>query len=169
VVGHAFNPSTWEAEAGGFLSSRPAWSTKWVPGQPGLHRETLSRKKPKNKTKQKAGYGDLSLEPSIQEAMAGGFWVMGQLGLNRGKNISKQNKESKILRVRNTLYKSMLLLLLIWVQKKSQFGALVSLEAIVYVRPVLNSQKFHLPLPTWCWDYRHKPLHLFYLISQKAN
>jgi hypothetical protein len=24
----AFNPSTWEAEAGGFLSSRPAWSTK---------------------------------------------------------------------------------------------------------------------------------------------
>jgi hypothetical protein len=44
VVAHAFNPSTWEAEAGGFLSSRPAWSTKWVPGQPGLHRQTLSRK-----------------------------------------------------------------------------------------------------------------------------
>jgi hypothetical protein len=28
VVLHAFNPSTWEAEAGGFLSSRPAWSTE---------------------------------------------------------------------------------------------------------------------------------------------
>jgi hypothetical protein len=28
VVVHTFNPSTWEAEAGGFLSSRPAWSTK---------------------------------------------------------------------------------------------------------------------------------------------
>jgi hypothetical protein len=28
VVAHAFNPSTWEAEAGGFLSSRPAWSKK---------------------------------------------------------------------------------------------------------------------------------------------
>jgi major histocompatibility complex class I len=27
VVAHAFNPSTREAEAGGFLSSRPAWST----------------------------------------------------------------------------------------------------------------------------------------------
>jgi hypothetical protein len=27
VVAHTFNPSTWEAEAGGFLSSRPAWST----------------------------------------------------------------------------------------------------------------------------------------------
>jgi hypothetical protein len=28
VVAHVFNPSTQEAEAGGFLSSRPAWSTK---------------------------------------------------------------------------------------------------------------------------------------------
>ena len=45
VVEHAFNPSTWEAEAGGFLSSKPAWSTEWVPGQPGLYRETLSQKK----------------------------------------------------------------------------------------------------------------------------
>jgi hypothetical protein len=42
VVAHAFNPSTWEAEAGGSLSWRPAWSTEWVPGQPGLHRETLT-------------------------------------------------------------------------------------------------------------------------------
>jgi hypothetical protein len=49
VVVHSFNPSTWEAEAGGFL--RLAWSTEWVPGQPGLHRETLSRKT-KQKTKQ---------------------------------------------------------------------------------------------------------------------
>jgi hypothetical protein len=49
VVAHAFNPSTWEAEAGGFLSSRPAWSTEWVPGQPGLHRKTLSRKNKKQK------------------------------------------------------------------------------------------------------------------------
>jgi hypothetical protein len=48
VVVHAFNPSTWEAEAGRCLSSRPAWSTEWVPGQPGIHRETLSWK---NKTK----------------------------------------------------------------------------------------------------------------------
>jgi hypothetical protein len=28
VVAHTFDPSTWEAEAGGLLSSRPAWSTK---------------------------------------------------------------------------------------------------------------------------------------------
>ena len=45
-------PSTWEAEAEGFLSSRSAWSTKWVPGQPGLHRETLSRKNKKQTNKQ---------------------------------------------------------------------------------------------------------------------
>jgi hypothetical protein len=51
VVAHAFNPSTWEAEAGRFLSSRPAWSTEWVPGQPGLYRETLSRKTKPNQTK----------------------------------------------------------------------------------------------------------------------
>jgi hypothetical protein len=28
VVAHVFNSSTWEAEAGRFLSLRPAWSTK---------------------------------------------------------------------------------------------------------------------------------------------
>jgi hypothetical protein len=28
MVAHAFNPNTREAEAGRFLSSRPAWSTK---------------------------------------------------------------------------------------------------------------------------------------------
>ena len=50
VVAHAFNPSTREAEAGGFLSSSPAWSTEWVPGQPGLHRETPSWKTKKKKT-----------------------------------------------------------------------------------------------------------------------
>ena len=28
VVAHAFKPSTWEAETGGFLGARPAWSTE---------------------------------------------------------------------------------------------------------------------------------------------
>jgi hypothetical protein len=55
-VAHTFNPSTWEAEAGGFLSSKPAWSTECVPGQSGLHRETLSRKtKQKLKGKERKG------------------------------------------------------------------------------------------------------------------
>ena len=41
MVAHTFNSSTREAEAGRFLSSTPAWSTKWVPE---LYRETLSQK-----------------------------------------------------------------------------------------------------------------------------
>jgi hypothetical protein len=54
VVVHAINPSTWEAEASRFLSSKPAWSTEWVPGQPELYRETLTQqnKTKQNKTKQ---------------------------------------------------------------------------------------------------------------------
>jgi hypothetical protein len=43
VVAHAFSPSIWKAETGGFLSLMPAWSTEWVPRQPGLYRETLSQ------------------------------------------------------------------------------------------------------------------------------
>jgi hypothetical protein len=41
VMAHAFNSSTWKAEAGRSLSSRLAWSTEGVPGQLGLCRETL--------------------------------------------------------------------------------------------------------------------------------
>ena len=47
VVVHAFNPSTQEAEAGGFLSSRPAWSTEWVPGQPQGYTEKPCLEKPR--------------------------------------------------------------------------------------------------------------------------
>jgi hypothetical protein len=43
MVAHAFNPSTWEAEAGGFLSSRPARATQ---------RNPVSKKKKKKKTQQ---------------------------------------------------------------------------------------------------------------------
>jgi hypothetical protein len=56
VLAHAFISSTQELAAGRSLSSRPAWFTKQVPGQPGLHRETLfqkKKKKNKNKTKTK--------------------------------------------------------------------------------------------------------------------
>ena len=28
VVAHPFNPKTWEAEASGFLSLKPSWSTE---------------------------------------------------------------------------------------------------------------------------------------------
>ena len=61
MVAHTFNPSTWEVETGGFLSSRPAWSTECVPGQPGLHRETLSGKREKKKTQGEEGVWELAL------------------------------------------------------------------------------------------------------------
>ena len=48
VVAHTFNPGIQEAEAkaeaGRSLSLRSAWSTEKVPGQSGLHGETLSCK-----------------------------------------------------------------------------------------------------------------------------
>jgi hypothetical protein len=55
VVEHAFNLSTWEAEAGGFLSSRPAWS-KGVSSRiaRATQRNPVSKKpKPKPKIKKK--------------------------------------------------------------------------------------------------------------------
>jgi hypothetical protein len=60
VVAHAFNPSTREAEAVRFLSSRPAWSTKFQDSQGYTEKPCLEKPKPKqnkktkeNKTKQK--------------------------------------------------------------------------------------------------------------------
>ena len=51
MVVHIFNLSTREAEAGGSLNSRPAWTTEQVPGQPGTHREALSTKTKQNKNR----------------------------------------------------------------------------------------------------------------------
>jgi hypothetical protein len=47
VVAHAFNPSTREAEAGGFLSSRPAWSTEFQNSQGYTEKPCLKKKKKK--------------------------------------------------------------------------------------------------------------------------
>jgi hypothetical protein len=59
VVAHAFNPSTWEAEAGRFLSSRPAWSTgefqdsQGFTGKPCFEKKKTKNKKQKQKNKPK--------------------------------------------------------------------------------------------------------------------
>jgi hypothetical protein len=66
VVAHAFNPSTWEADASGFLKSSPAWSTEYVPGQPGLHRETLFRKTKKEKNKKQTNKQKKNQNPTNQ-------------------------------------------------------------------------------------------------------
>jgi hypothetical protein len=52
-VAHVFNPSTWEAEAGGFLSSTPAWSTKVKFQDSQGYTEKPCLEKPKKKKKKK--------------------------------------------------------------------------------------------------------------------
>jgi hypothetical protein len=58
MVGLSFNPSTREAEAGGFLSSRPAWSTKWAPGQPGYIKKPCLEKTNKQTNKELKNGGE---------------------------------------------------------------------------------------------------------------
>jgi hypothetical protein len=89
-VAHTFNPSTWEAEAGRFLSSRPAWSTKWVPGQPVLYRETLS---PNKQTRQ-----NHFLTPEPEEGIRSHYrwlwatmWCLGIELRTSGKTVSALN------------------------------------------------------------------------------
>jgi hypothetical protein len=53
MVAHALSPSSREAEEGGSLSSRPAWSTEPVPGQPRIHKDTLSQTKQNKKERRK--------------------------------------------------------------------------------------------------------------------
>jgi hypothetical protein len=49
VVVLILNPSRGRSS----LCLRPTWSTEWVPGQPGLHREALSQKNKKTTNKQR--------------------------------------------------------------------------------------------------------------------
>ena len=53
VVSYAANPSTWEAEASGSLSSSPGWSTELVLGQPRLQKGRLDSKNKETKQKVK--------------------------------------------------------------------------------------------------------------------
>jgi hypothetical protein len=50
VVAHAFNPSTREAEAGGFLSLRPAWSTEFQDSQGYTEKPCLEKTTKKKKS-----------------------------------------------------------------------------------------------------------------------
>lgn len=53
VATQAFSPSAREAEAGGFVNARPAWSTRAVPGQaPKLERNLSQKQKIKQTTEQ---------------------------------------------------------------------------------------------------------------------
>ena len=73
-MSHTFNLSTQEAESGRSLSSKPAWSTEQVLGQPGLHRQILSGRKKKGKEREQERKKKiqiqqqeiLAIEPSLQ-------------------------------------------------------------------------------------------------------
>jgi hypothetical protein len=53
VVAHAFNLSPWEAEAGGFLSLRPAWSTESSRTARAMQRDLVSTPPPLNEVLRK--------------------------------------------------------------------------------------------------------------------
>ena len=66
LVADAFIKSTWEAKAGRFVSSKPAWTSQWAPGQPGLHREACLGKRNLSRKKKKYQMSILSLPLSFQ-------------------------------------------------------------------------------------------------------
>ena len=53
MVVHTFNPSTQEAEAGEFLSSRPAWSTARAIQRNPVSKNQKEKKKKKKRKKEK--------------------------------------------------------------------------------------------------------------------
>jgi hypothetical protein len=53
VVAHAFDTSTWEAEAGGFLSSRPAYKVSSRTARATQRNPVSKTKNKKQKTKNK--------------------------------------------------------------------------------------------------------------------
>lgn len=65
----AYNSRT---EAGGSLSSRPAWSTDLVPVQPGLYREIMSWER-KNKTRKQQKYLKNQLKYHLYDILLGLF------------------------------------------------------------------------------------------------
>jgi hypothetical protein len=53
VVAHAFNPSPWEAEASGFLSSRLAWSSQFQDSQGYTEKPCLKKKKQRKRKRKR--------------------------------------------------------------------------------------------------------------------
>jgi hypothetical protein len=67
VVAHAFNPSTWEAEAGGFLSLRPAClQSEFQDSQYYTEKPCLEKQNKTNKqkriigVKRRMGFGEMA-------------------------------------------------------------------------------------------------------------
>jgi hypothetical protein len=73
VVAQAFNPSTWEAEAGGFLSSRNSLQSEFQDSQGYAEKPCLEKTKTKIKKKNLKEPGHNGLDSSFQEEKAGRY------------------------------------------------------------------------------------------------
>lgn len=75
-MAHAFNPSTWEAEA-------QACSTEQVPGQTELHRETVSKnQRNRGKTDRECLCSSSIVRPSVVVVVLTVMWL-GECGGHR--------------------------------------------------------------------------------------
>ena len=61
MVAQAFNPRTWEADTGGFLSSRPAWTARATQRNPASKKKKKQNKQTKTKEKRKQRGGTRGL------------------------------------------------------------------------------------------------------------
>jgi len=55
------------------MTLRPVWATHWVPGQPGLHSETLSEKTKEKKERQKKVAQRVTGIPNLYNSSS--FWL----------------------------------------------------------------------------------------------
>ena len=62
VVAHAFNPSMQEAKAGGYLSSRPVWSTEYRVSSRTARATQINPVSQKQKKKKKKEIATLSMD-----------------------------------------------------------------------------------------------------------
>jgi hypothetical protein len=67
MVAHAFNPSTWEAEAGEFLSSRPPWVYRVSSRTPRATQRNPVSKNQKKKKKDRELMSNIYKESGLQK------------------------------------------------------------------------------------------------------
>jgi hypothetical protein len=77
-VAHAFNPSTWEAEAGGFLSSRPAWflQSEFQDSQGYTEKPCLKKQKQTNKQKKQANKQTKKIPKYVLLYLVSSIWIL---------------------------------------------------------------------------------------------
>jgi hypothetical protein len=100
MVAHAFNPSTWEAEAGGFLSLRPVCLIYKVSSRTAraIQRNPVSKTK-KKKKKKKRRRSACQQEPNGSSIRLNSWNLVGELaeGLEEQRRITTPLEEQQVL------------------------------------------------------------------------